>query len=307
MIEKYGKLIKPSKGEAKEVTGVLLELTNPLARLSRTESRGKIFSCLGELCWILRGSASLEEIRYYVSTYSPEIIGEELPSAYGPRLFNWNGINQVENIVRLLTEKKDSRRAVIQVFDAKDLTSDSDEVPCTCTLQFFLRVGRLEMCTFMRSNDIGIGLPHDIFCFTMLQEIIASILKVDLGEYKHFVGSLHLYKKDVIRMQEFEEEGFQSNEQMPKMPQEDVWKNIHALLDIETNLRTNMSNHIDVNALPPGYWGDLSRLLTAFSIDKRLGAQALESANIQMTFEDVFNPYIRSRIDFRKAQDTQMI
>ena len=36
-IREHGDQIRPSKGDAKEVTGVLLELTNPRARLSLTE------------------------------------------------------------------------------------------------------------------------------------------------------------------------------------------------------------------------------------------------------------------------------
>jgi thymidylate synthase len=52
-IRSHGGRIQPSKGWATELTGVLLELTDPRARLSRTETRGKPYSCLGELCWYL--------------------------------------------------------------------------------------------------------------------------------------------------------------------------------------------------------------------------------------------------------------
>src|ERR1700693_1149180 len=45
-INEYGEPIKASKGHTKEITGVVLELTNPRARLSLTESRGKLFSCI---------------------------------------------------------------------------------------------------------------------------------------------------------------------------------------------------------------------------------------------------------------------
>ena len=49
-----GEPVSPSKGDCRELRGVLLEITNPRARLSRSESRGQAFSCLGELCWYLR-------------------------------------------------------------------------------------------------------------------------------------------------------------------------------------------------------------------------------------------------------------
>ena len=58
-----------SKGDHREVTGVLLELTNPRARLSRTETRGKLFSALGELCWYLAGSNDVDFISYYIPFY----------------------------------------------------------------------------------------------------------------------------------------------------------------------------------------------------------------------------------------------
>jgi thymidylate synthase len=37
------------------------------------------------------------------------------------------------------------------------------------------------MVTTMRSNDAYLGLPHDVFCFTMLQEIIARSLGREIG------------------------------------------------------------------------------------------------------------------------------
>lgn len=45
-IERGGYRINPGRGPASELTGVLLELTDPLARISATETRGKVFSAL---------------------------------------------------------------------------------------------------------------------------------------------------------------------------------------------------------------------------------------------------------------------
>ncbi len=57
-----GELIEPTKGQAKEITGALIEISNPLARISRTETKGKPFSCLGELLWYLAGTNELDFI-----------------------------------------------------------------------------------------------------------------------------------------------------------------------------------------------------------------------------------------------------
>src|SRR6266702_4047727 len=64
-----GQRVKASKGWNKELCGVVLELKNPLARLSRTETKGTVFSCLGETLWYLAGSNELEFIKYYINIY----------------------------------------------------------------------------------------------------------------------------------------------------------------------------------------------------------------------------------------------
>jgi thymidylate synthase len=86
-----GASILPGKGRAREFTGVLVELPNPRARLSRTEGRGALISFLGETLWYLSGSDRLEQIEYYIPKYrtfikaSPRAV--RAPGAYGPRLF----------------------------------------------------------------------------------------------------------------------------------------------------------------------------------------------------------------------------
>jgi hypothetical protein len=82
-------------------------------------------------------------------------------------------------------------------------------------LQFLIRRNRLHTLTTMRSNDAYIGLPHDIFCFSMLQEVLARTLGVALGQYSHFVGSLHLYDENRDEAQQYLDEGVQATIAMP--------------------------------------------------------------------------------------------
>src|ERR1044072_8500316 len=109
-----GSRIETSKKWCTEITGTLLELTNPLARLSRTETRGKLFSPLGELCWYLAQSKQLNFIEYYLKRYKESAEDDEIPGAYGPRLFDWNGIDQIANVTARLREKPNTRRAAVQ-------------------------------------------------------------------------------------------------------------------------------------------------------------------------------------------------
>lgn len=263
--------INPTKGLATEINGTLLQIRNPRARLSRTERKNTLFSCLGELLWYLAGSNELKFIQYYIPTYHKySNDGETIFGAYGPRLFALNGrIDQVKNVVETLKKNGDSRRAVIQIFQGEDLAENlverKNDLPCTCTLQFTLRKRQLHLLVMMRSNDAFKGLPHDVFAFTMLQEIIARALAVEIGLYKHAVGSLHLYAEDTQNALDYLEEGVQERAAMPAMPWGDPMMSIDILVKAEQAIRTGQ--RIKFDALDP-YWADLIRLLLIFRISK---------------------------------------
>ena len=184
-IIKYGIRISPSKGPNSEIFGVLLEFRQPTARLSRTETRGTVFSCLGESLWYLSKNNSLEFVRYYILEYEKFSYDRRtLYGAYGPRLFFMReNVGRIANVIRLLKKKRNTRQAVIQIFNAEDIIDDHKDVPCTCTIQFVIRNKRLHAVTYMRSNDAFLGLPHDVFAFTFLQKIIARSVGVQLGTY----------------------------------------------------------------------------------------------------------------------------
>jgi thymidylate synthase len=291
----HGDRIYPTKGGgsgAVEVTGVLLEVTDPRARLSRTETRGKPYSCLGELCWYLAKTNDLGFISYYIPVYKQYADGDEIFGGYGPRLFNWRGLNQLGNVTDVLRKKPFSRRAVIQLFDKYDIVEKHEDIPCTCTLQFMIRQNKLHMFTNMRSNDALWGLPHDVFCFTMLQEIVARSLAVELGTYKHAVGSLHLYVKSLDDAQRFLDEGWQSTEApMPPMPTGDPWPSIDLLLQAESCIRTARPFDDGILGDMDPYWADLIRLLQVFRSKKDKDAQRIKELRGRMSSE-VYFPFI---------------
>jgi thymidylate synthase len=263
--------IFPGKGAATELVGVMLELTNPRARLSRTETKGTLFSCLGEFLWYMAGKGDLETIKYYIKKYedSAEKDGT-INGAYGPRLFSMDGVNQIGNVIAAL-KKRDSRQAVIQLFRAADINRKFADVPCTCTLQFMRRHGQLHMLTNMRSNDAFLGLPHDVFAFTMLQEILARSVGVEVGRYCHSVGSLHLYDDHRKLARSYLDEGFQTHVEMPEMPLGDPWQALSTVLAVEQAARNGQPIPQEETALPP-YWKDFSLLLQIMAKTRKMDA-----------------------------------
>ena len=273
----------------------MLTLENPRARLSLTETRGKLFSCLGELFWYLSGNDDVRQIGYYLPHYLDLAEGEQVWGAYGPRLFGHEG--QLTRAVRILREKRDSRQAIIQLFDHHDLDIIHKNVPCTCTLQFMIRNRRLHLIVHMRSNDVIWGLTHDVFCFTMLQEIVSRELGVELGLYRHMVGSLHLYERHHQEARTFLDEGWQSTQaEMPEMPAGNQWSAIREAVKTEAAIR--VGGRIDDSGFTASdpYWADLMRLFLVFREAKDDNWDAVRCLKRRMVHE-VYAPFIESRLD----------
>lgn len=190
----------PRGMEVKEVIGAGFELSNIRNRLIYLKERNpSLFFYIGEFLWYIRGSDALDIIQYYSKIY-PRFSDDQktLYGAYGKRIFSPNKSHRSlwDNIVKLLKTDPDSRQAVLSIHEPRDIYTHSKDIPCTCSLQFFIRQGRLYCVTYMRSNDLYLGLPYDVFSFTMLQEMLANELGLELGSYRHFVGSLHIYEKN---------------------------------------------------------------------------------------------------------------
>lgn len=154
---------------------------------------------IGELLWYLSGSNKLRDIKQYGKfweTISDD--GETLNSAYGYRITSKFDFDQFNYVKALLTRDPLSRQAVVHIKDAVDtIDYPTKDVPCTVALQYHIRNNKLHATTFMRSNDIWLGFPYDVFAFTSFQVLLAMQLGVEIGEYTHIAGSLHLYEKDV--------------------------------------------------------------------------------------------------------------
>ena len=292
-LTKNGEGINPSRGAAVEVRGVRLELTDPRARLSRSHKRGKVFSCLGELVWYLAGSGSVDHIAFYLNRYQDEAEADgTVNGAYGTRLFA--GERRLQRAIETLLDKGDSRQAVVPLLDAADLANGYRHIPCTAALQFMLRNRCVDMVVFMRSNDAYLGLSHDIFAFTMIQELVARALGADLGTYVHMAGSLHLYDEHRANADEYLREGFTAFHPMPPMPPGNPWDAVGRLTAAEQALRAG--ERIDPDSVGAPYWADLVRLLNMFVLSKESGANGARIAELRRSMHSrVFDVFLNDK------------
>lgn len=165
---------------------------------------------VGELLWYLSGNNELDAIRMYTSAWDRmSDDGQTVNSNYGYRMKyavdeqTGETFDQLKMIENMLKESPESRQAVIHIKGPRNLFENpSKDVNCTVCLQFFVRGGKLYMTTYMRSNDLWMGFPNDVFQFTAIQVYLAMRLGYQLGSYTHIAGSLHLYERDAKKAME---------------------------------------------------------------------------------------------------------
>jgi len=204
VIEK-GRMVEPRGEKCLEISPLCITSSYSRKRLFGTPERNEnpIFAYI-EALWFLKGDDTPDMPAHYVRQtrcYVNPVTGR-FDGAYGPRLTNYSGINQLDAVYNRLIKDRDTRRAMITIFDPRrDNNEDSLDIPCTIAFQFMIRNEKLDMITYMRSNDLFRGFVYDTVEFQWFQEILAGWLGVDVGRYVHMVGSAHIYLRDKPKVQ----------------------------------------------------------------------------------------------------------
>jgi thymidylate synthase len=156
-----------------------------------------------EGAWILDGNNKLEPLENEISDFSKySDDGETLFGAYGHRLRNDFGFDQIEAGIEILRNDPASRRVVLNMFSPSDLGATSKDIPCNTSI--FLKVvgGKVDITVINRSNDLFLGIPYNVFVFGLLQRYVAQKLSREIGTQRHFTDCLHLYQRDLERANE---------------------------------------------------------------------------------------------------------
>lgn len=114
---------------------------------------------------------------------------------YSERLAQFD---QVKNVIRALKNDRSSRQLYVSMWHPADsMKLGQSRVPCSLGWLFQHRNGGLDVTYMMRSADFHTHFQNDIFMAMKLQELIAAHAGVATGNFSHFMGSLHVYAKDV--------------------------------------------------------------------------------------------------------------
>lgn len=212
--EGVGREQESRAGATREILHAAFTIHNPLERwvIARRPAINPAFAIV-ETVWILAG----RDDSALPNHWNPELPkytgpGERYHGAYGHRLRRRFGLDQLERAYLALSKKPESRQVVLQIWDFEiDLPDEegepaSPDIPCNVLSMLKVRGGRLEWTQVMRSNDLFKGAPYNFVQFTVLQEVMAGWLGLQVGSYDHLSDSLHVYDSDFGWLQGFDKQ-----------------------------------------------------------------------------------------------------
>jgi thymidylate synthase len=151
-----------------------------------------------ECLWMMAGCRSVD----WLSNINPRMAqyaeaDGQIHGAYGWRWRNHFGFDQIRATVDLLLRQPNTRRAVIEMWDApNDLNAEKNDLPCNTHI-YFRKVGEyLDMTVCNRSNDLVWGaLGSNIVHFSFLLEFIAHAVGLKVGCLYQVTNNLHVYER----------------------------------------------------------------------------------------------------------------
>lgn len=160
-------------------------------------------SIVYELLWFLKGDTNVKYLQDNGVRIWNEWANDEgdLGPVYGKQWRRWeaqNGrvIDQIAQTITTIKTNPDSRRMIVNAWNVGEL-SEMALTPCHCLFQFYVADGKLSCQLYQRSADAFLGVPFNIASYAMLTHMIAQVCDLQVGEFVHTFGDVHLYKNHV--------------------------------------------------------------------------------------------------------------
>lgn len=173
-------------------------------------------SIIYELLWFLSGDTNIRYLNDNGVTIWDEWATEDgnLGPVYGKQWVNWNGVNQIEQLIYNLKTKPDSRRHIISAWNVEYLPDEKISpqenvkngkmalAPCHFSFQFYVNNAELSCLVNIRSNDIALGAPYNIASYALLAMMVAQQCNFSLGELIMNIGDAHIYSNHIDGLRE---------------------------------------------------------------------------------------------------------
>jgi thymidylate synthase len=200
----------------------------------------KIFpkSCFIETEWMLHGHTNVKWLNERNVNIWDQWADEngDLGPVYGHQLVNFNGINQIENIVKETQSNKHSRRLLCSMWNPNDLQKMLLP-PCHYSFQFVISNNKVDIVVSMRSLDLFIGLPYDMVMYSSILSSFANEFKLQANEVIINAANSHIYQEHFNAVKLYLN---QEKYELPKLLQASKFSNF---LSIEMVISKYQSNN----------------------------------------------------------------
>ena len=155
-----------------------------------------------ELLWILQGRTDLKYledngVKYWRPDYERSgRTDETLGPVYGKQWRDFNGVDQLKQLVYSIKDNPYSRRLMISAWNPAEM-KDMVLPPCHYGFQVYINNGKMDLMWQQRSADVFLGLPYDIAMYGLLLELLAKGAGLEAGRLIGQLGDCHLYNNHI--------------------------------------------------------------------------------------------------------------
>lgn len=150
---------------------------------------------LGEVAAFFKGPKSLADFENFGCNYWKQWANEDgsINVHYGNKWIDFNGVNQLEQVIASIKNNPTSRRHIISGWDPATVHETS--LPCCHLLyQWYVNGDQLDMMIYLRSLDVMIGLPSDVILAAAMNIAMANWTGKKPGRLIINSGDTHIYK-----------------------------------------------------------------------------------------------------------------
>jgi thymidylate synthase len=164
-----------------------------------TTKKVHLRSIIHELLWFLKGETNIKYLKDNGVSIWDEWADEngELGPVYGKQWRSWTGADgktydQIIDLIEQIKKNPDSRRLIVSAWNVAELPNMA-LMPCHTLFQFYVADGKLSCQLYQRSADVFLGVPFNIASYALLTMMIAQVCDLQLGDFVHTFGDVHLY------------------------------------------------------------------------------------------------------------------
>lgn len=190
-------------------------------------------SIIYELLWMLNGQSNVANLQEHGVRIWNEWADDsgELGPVYGVQWRSWRTadgqtMDQISDVIDLIKDNPNSRRMIVSAWNVGEVDSMALP-PCHLLFQFYVSKGKLSCQLYQRSADVFLGVPFNIASYSLLTYMVAQVCELEVGEFVHTFGDLHLYNNHI------EQARLQLTRDPYPLPKMDINPDIKSIFDFQ--------------------------------------------------------------------------